>query len=65
MKPRLAGQTGKEHSSVLVAFLERVLGGSIDVQCGSGFLSYIDGYVTKEHDSLSFSLSQHSKKEEH
>ena len=60
----LVGRSGSEHSSRLVSFLECALGASIDVQFGTGYLNYIDGYVAKEHDSLDFSLKEHTKKEE-
>ena len=49
----LEGRTGRDHNSRLVSTCERILGASIDVQVGRGAgLSYVDGYVTKEHNRL-------------
>ena len=54
---RLCGVSGQPHDSKLVAFLERIFKGSVDVQVGRGehcLLRYVTGYVSKASDSLRF-----------
>jgi len=56
----LEGRSGSYHDSPLVRFLEHCLGGSsIDVQLGSGWLPYINGYVVKASDAMDFRPSEH------
>ena len=43
----LRGTTGKQHDSSLIRWLESCGFQTVDVQYGSGFLNYINGYVTK------------------
>jgi hypothetical protein len=57
----LAGRTGTDHTSLLVPLLEDLFGCRVDVQCGSGYLNYINGYVVKSNDSLDFSLKEYAK----
>ena len=60
----LRGTTGKPHESILIRWLESLGFQTVDVQYGSGFLNYINGYVSKCSDSLDFRLSEHIKSEE-
>ena len=57
----LRGTSGKEHNSPLIHLLETFGFKSVDVQYGSGYLNYINGYTTKAHDSLDFRLSELSR----
>ena len=54
----LTGRTD-EKRSVLVAFLENLFDARVDVQAGSGWLNYINGYTTKSNEALNFALSDH------
>ena len=57
----LAGRSG-ERKSEFVAFLEGVLQAQIDVQVGNGRLSYINGYVGKDHDTVDVGLGEYVQK---
>ena len=44
----------------LVEYLSALFGGcSVDVQLGSGWLNYINGYVDKANDAMDFRVSKH------
>jgi hypothetical protein len=58
-KHRLEGRSG-EVVSELVTFLEDVFKCRIDVQIGTGFLNYINGYVTKAQTQMDFNPSQYA-----
>ena len=60
---KLAGRTGNAHESPLVTLLETLFNCRIDVQAGSGFLNYINGYTTKANESLHLKMSEHFKAE--
>ena len=47
-------------SSSLGAYFEEHLECDVDVQVGSGFLNYINGYVTKASDAIDFSSKEYS-----
>ena len=57
------GRTGEEHSSALVPMLEGLFGGRVDVQLGSGYLNYINGYTAKASEGLNFTLKEHLSKD--
>ena len=59
----IEGRTGTEHFSVLVPILEKMFGGRVDVQMGSGFLNYINGYTAKAADALNFTMREHLSKD--
>jgi len=60
----LEGRTGEYHSSTLVSFLEALFGGCrVDVQLGSGWLNYINGYTGKANDAMDFRIKEHYKNE--
>ena len=60
----LRGTTGSENRSILIRWLESMGFQTVDIQYGSGFLNYINGYVSKCTDSLDFRLTEHIRKEE-
>ena len=55
---RYIGRTGGQQPSVyegsLLEFLERTFHCSCDVQVGSGYLNYVNGYVVKANDALDY-----------
>lgn len=58
----IEGRTGTDHESQLVAHLEDLFGPralAVDVQLGSGYLNYINGYTAKASDALNFSMKEH------
>ena len=57
----LAGRS-KKITSPFVKFLELVFQCDIDVQVGNGRLNYIDGYVSKDHDSVDVGLGEYCQK---
>ena len=57
-KDRLIGRSGKI-ASELVKFLE-LFNSSVDVQVGSGYLNYINGYVTKPQNQMDFNHAQYT-----
>ena len=58
----LTGRTGDTHPGVFVTYLSKLFGGcKVDVQLGSGWLNYINGYVNKGQDSMDFRVKQHFK----
>ena len=57
----LAGRT-KKVVSAFVKFLELVFRCDIDVQVGNGRLNYINGYVSKDHDSVDVGLGEYVQK---
>ena len=58
---RLAGNS-KRIISPFVRFLQCVFQCEIDVQVGNGRLNYINGYVSKDHDSLDVGLGEYVQK---
>ena len=57
----LAGRS-KKYISPFVKFLELVFRCEIDVQVGNGRLNYINGYVSKDHDSVDVGLGEYVQK---
>ena len=59
------GRTGEAgaDTSCLVSKLEDLFGGRVDVQLGSGYLNYINGYTAKASEGLNFSLREHLSKD--
>ena len=58
----LEGRTGDYTTSPLVAFLSALFGGcKVDVQLGSGWLNYINGYIDKASDAMDFRVTEHYK----
>ncbi len=57
----LAGRSHKIISS-FAKFLELVFRCEIDVQVGNGRLNYINGYVSKDHDSVDVALGEYVQK---
>ena len=61
----LQGRTGDYEVSRFVNFLSYLFGGcKVDVQRGSGWLNYINGYMDKAHDAMDFRVSEHYKDKE-
>jgi hypothetical protein len=57
--------TGDYETSPFVNFLSSLFGGcKVDVQLGSGWLNYINGYVDKASDAMDFRVSEHYKDKE-
>ena len=52
----IVGRTGQPHRSKLVPILESTFGGAVDIQRGSGYLNYINGYTAKAADALNFTM---------
>ena len=51
----LSGRTGDHYPGDFVTYLSKLFGGcKVDVQLGSGWLNYINGYVNKGQDSMDF-----------
>ena len=48
--------------SPFVRFLQLVFHCEIDVQVGTGFLNYINGYVAKDHDAIDVGLGEYVQK---
>ena len=44
---------------MLVPILEEAFAGRVDVQMGSGYLNYINGYTAKTADALNFTMKEH------
>ena len=57
----LVGRTGVQKSD-FVEFLEIVFQATIDVAVGNGRLNYINGYVSKDHDSVDVGLGEYVQK---
>ena len=57
------GRTGEVHLSKLVTILEEAFGARVDVQIGSGYLNYINGYTAKAADALNFTMKEHLQKD--
>ena len=49
----LSGRTGEKQSTFL-HLLEAMFHSKVDVQHGSGFLNYINGYVVKGHGTMDY-----------
>ena len=58
----LRGRTGTAVVSAFVQFLAFVFCCEIDVQIGNGRLNYINGYVSKDHDSVDVGLGEYVQK---
>lgn len=57
------GRTGKAIVPAFVKFLQLVFRAEIDVQVGNGRLSYINGYVAKDHDVVDTGLGEYVRKD--
>ena len=58
----LEGRTGDYTSSRFVDYLSALFGGcKVDVQLGSGWLNYINGYTSKGSDAMDFRVKEHFK----
>ena len=58
----LSGRIGDPYPGGFVIYLSKLFGGCrVDVQLGSGWLNYINGYVNKGNDSMDFRLKDHFK----
>ena len=56
----LTGRTDDYCPGDFVSYLSELFGGcKVDVQKGSGWLNYINGYVAKENDALDFRVTEH------
>ena len=56
--------TGDYDTSPFVNFLSSLFGGcKVDVQLGSGWLNYINGYIDKASDAMDFRVKEHYKDE--
>ena len=61
----LSGRVGDHYPGGFVTYLSKLYGGcKVDVQLGSGWLNYINGYVNKGHDSMDFRVKDHFKDKE-
>ena len=59
----ITGRSG-EKASILVTYLENLFRARVDVQEGSGWLNYINGYVVKASVALNFNSTDHFKNRE-
>ena len=58
----LEGRTAEYGAPAFVMFLSNLFGGAnVDVQLGSGWLNYINGYVDKASDAMDFRVKEHYK----
>ena len=60
----LVHSTKGSRKSVLGSYLEEVFECDVDIQVGSGFLNYINGYVTKASDCVDFSSKEYSDQDD-
>ena len=59
----LQGRTGTRIVSAFVKFLASLFMCEVDVQIGNGRINYINGYVSKDHDSVDVGLGEYVQKD--